>query len=639
MRTFASSVVIGLFLLSAGAAAVVSIPANMAPTLASNVLQTDIFQDQNDAGQDNAPINGEVGNSNPGNAGSEGQSVPDAPIEVAPAPAGDRQASDMPAADGAGPVRVASQVLNTDDYTESWRQAGNDNGLDDLVRSHQVRLSTDGSLRGRIRTRHSISGSLVPVRNTPLYFLRQGSVQARTITDSDGQFNVSNLGYGTYSLIAGDMPVSPSVAASLVGRNMAGGNAGYSRAAGYSGGYGGGGGYAIGNSYSSGYGRMSGPGYSRRSAPAYAAGNQYAQGYRAAPAYSYSPRSSSTAGYGQPSRRRNAAGFLAYALHVIPADFQAGGNAGGVDIQIDSHAVPPQDIPAVWQQIRSYIAREPVAVAPVEPGQGEIPQLLQQVLQSGTAASTIRGHDVHIQPDGSVIGRVRYLHPETGRSIVAANVNASFIRNGRVIKTTMTDNRGLFRVEGLRSGIYSMVAAGNSSNVANQRGVREGFLAFSFRLLDAQRVSSRSRPAERYQFVSASDRLETIQMVTAVAAQPVPELDCAMINVQDLFAWLAQLARVQPVPRPFGDGGMLGGGGPLGPYGPGGYGAAGGGYGGGLGGGGGGLGGGGLLEALLLGGAAAGIAAALDDDGGSGSSGSGTDDEDEDMSTPFDPDP
>jgi hypothetical protein len=93
--------------------------------------------------------------------------------------------------------------LKVTDYKKDWRQAGDgQDGLDNRLRSHVVRIDEDGVVKGRIGTIESATGDLEPVRDIRIRFVRKGEEIAQTAPNPDGSFSVRNLEPGVYSMIA-----------------------------------------------------------------------------------------------------------------------------------------------------------------------------------------------------------------------------------------------------------------------------------------------------------------------------------------------------------------------------------------------------------------------------------------------------
>ena len=124
--------------------------------------------------------------------GPEGTPVRIEPA-VSPAPRGNSQVAQFGQA----------MMLQTDDYAESWRQAGLGQGrLGVTLRSHQVIAQPDGLLTGQIVATDSVTGARFPLAELRIRLLHRGILTATGRTDEQGRFEISGLTTGTYSFIA-----------------------------------------------------------------------------------------------------------------------------------------------------------------------------------------------------------------------------------------------------------------------------------------------------------------------------------------------------------------------------------------------------------------------------------------------------
>lgn len=74
--------------------------------------------------------------------------------------------------------------------------------LDSTNRQHGVRLSADGRLRGRVRRDHPETGQPVRVRGVTVFALQDDQIVSQAAIDASGDFHISGLQPGTYSLAA-----------------------------------------------------------------------------------------------------------------------------------------------------------------------------------------------------------------------------------------------------------------------------------------------------------------------------------------------------------------------------------------------------------------------------------------------------
>lgn len=384
---------------------------------------------------------------------------------------------------------VSVYQLRDVDYNESWRQAGP--GLDELgetERRHQLLLTAEGSLLGRIMTFAADLESYVPLRAASVHLMREGAVAASTQTDATGHFKAVDLTPGTYSLIA-----------------------------------------------------------------------------------------------------QSEQGVLAYALHVRHAE--AGEDVPTTAVQLSSMAAPGWDADAIVSTVERYWAMQPKQTREVEPETPVIPEAVRAVPQTGAEATTLNHHRVHVQPDGRVIGRLRRLHRETGRPIIARAIEVALYRDGELQQMTWTDEVGYFEFGNMQPGVYSLVATGSVSagsldevSTEFDQGLQHGFLTLGIDVVPANESSA-------------------IQQIGFAQAGEFLEIDGALIDPVDLQPFLNNVtpdgANSTTMSLANGAGGSAGGG-----------------SGGATGGGGGIAGGGSALGTLLGVGAAAGLAVLAGDDDG-----------------------
>jgi len=208
---------------------------------------------------------------------------------------------------------------------------------------------------------------------------------------------------------------------------------------------------------------------------------------------------------------------------------------------------------------------------------------------SGEVSATLRNQSVSLQADGSLIGEISILDDRTGRLREVLDMTVHFVRNGVRVASSEVSNDGSFIANGLKPGVYSVVAAG-----------QDGIMVCSVNIIGANVKDNRVENIGVSEFTPVS---------TVSTSLVLGEFGGSPVGAGNLGAF-------------FGASG--GGGGGLGlaginsaPPGGGAYGQAGGGTGGGTGGGGGGGvgagGGGGLLGALLAGGIGAAIGYAVGD--------------------------
>lgn len=153
-------------------------------------------------------------------------------------------------------------------------------------------------------------------------------------------------------------------------------------------------------------------------------------------------------------------------------------------LQIDSLAVPPRDYATVARLMRSYI---PATILSAQPG-GELPKLAQPAERreqdqespdpnaDDPVSTVLQRHSVQIRSDGSLVGRTRRIHPETGKPTRLRRLNVFLVRDNAIVAQAPVTETGTFTFRSVAPGLYSFVAAG-----------LEGFAAFSVQAVAADR--------------------------------------------------------------------------------------------------------------------------------------------------------
>ncbi|HVJ86643.1 MAG TPA: hypothetical protein VM452_13420 [Caulifigura sp.] len=264
-------------------------------------------------------------------------------------------------------------------------------------------------------------------------------------------------------------------------------------------------------------------------------------------------------------------GYAAYGVHVVDptAEVRSAGYVvadSHMNLQIETLAVPPVDFSTVYRLARSHMTG-PVP-GPVPTRTDSMPDL---PAENALPQTNIKHHTVTLEADGSLLGKLKRIHPQTGDVLRVHSLSAFLVQNGSVVHQAGVAEDGSLKFSSVKPGVYSFVTAGS-----------EGFSAFSIVVAPAAATAS------------------------ADAIRPVS----FQADGGPLTATPGAPSDIGPATDPLGPGGNDEGVPPVGDVPPGGAGGGGfgGGSGGGFGGGGGGLGGGGL--GLVLGALGAGLGAA-----------------------------
>jgi hypothetical protein len=166
-------------------------------------------------------------------------------------------------------------------------------------------------------------------------------------------------------------------------------------------------------------------------------------------------------------------GYIAYGMHVLPAELTVEDGAAGEtqpvafqevlsELSIDTVAVPVTDLPMVVNLARSNIPPELLSPNPsgpaVTPGQLITPEENAQFLNRSPDVS-LAGHQVQIQEDGRLIGRMHRMD-QNGEPVRIRRLNVFLVRDNQVIAQAPVNELGRFEFFDVQDGIYSFVAAG-----------------------------------------------------------------------------------------------------------------------------------------------------------------------------------
>jgi len=403
-------------------------------------------------------------------------------------------------------VPVKPAVATTEEATPVAAQSEGDSFASRL-RSHRIRLSSDGFLPGRINLVDAETGAVRVLKDVKVMFIQDGQVKATAVPGEGGTFQAAGLQPGVYSLAA----IGPE-------------------------------GYV-------------------------------AYGLEILPPAAPNPV--------LPAAEKDQTASLDGVVETEPV-YQEVTSV----LSIDSLAIPRRDFDAVIQLARSYIPAELLsATSPQEadavspPGE---PLDEPPPTDETEGNSNMRHHAVQIGADGTLSGRTRRVHPQTGRPTRLRRLNVFLVQNNEIVSQAPVSENGTFTFSSVAPGTYSFVAAG-----------LEGFTAFSLQAVTASAVTDGADVAK--------------DLIVPVAFQgpgPMYLLDGVLVNAHDLAAALRELLAQAGVDVAGLDGAVPGpAGGAMG-EGGGGFGGGGGGFGGG---------GDGMLGALLGAAIGAGVAALASD--------------------------
>ncbi len=283
-----------------------------------------------------------------------------------------------------------------------------------------------------------------------------------------------------------------------------------------------------------------------------------------------------------------ASGFVAFGVELLPAAVAHVPRDGVVQpvsffqeeqaaLEIDALAVPPRDLEAVGQLVRSYVPAAGASVGGIDdadvlsaapPAVGQDGKPL-----SDRPTTSIKQHSVMLGENGSLSGRMRRLHPQTGKPMRMRRLNVFLVQGDQVAGQARVDSvSGEFKFTGIQPGDYSVVAAGP-----------EGFAAFAVQIVSFDAATITQTPRELVMPVSfaqlppgeAAALAKLNQIVTVLVQNADTQLAAQQLQQAIQQALQQSLANAANPPAPNapgapggsgggGLGGGPGGGGPLG---------------------------------------------------------------------------
>lgn len=180
-------------------------------------------------------------------------------------------------------------------------------------------------------------------------------------------------------------------------------------------------------------------------------------------------------------------GYAAYGLQAVRPETSVVHNAAFQEItdtlQINTLAIPSRDFGIAKRLARSYIPSELLNKSNDAGSEGLVEQEGDSPPLDASPETALDGHAVSVR-DGVLLGRMRRLHPQTGKPTKIRRLNAFLVQNNSVLATASVSESGFFKFQNVDPGVYSFVAAGS-----------DGLAAFSFQAVNSD-IASKDTPSE-----------------------------------------------------------------------------------------------------------------------------------------------
>lgn len=197
-------------------------------------------------------------------------------------------------------------------------------------------------------------------------------------------------------------------------------------------------------------------------------------------------------------------------------------------VDVKAAAVPPANFVPLKTLLNGYL---PSASSFLYLDGNDLPEGMNQDPPIDARLGTsLMHHQVRLDRDGKLRGRIRRLQPDSGRDLRIRQLNVFLLKNNQQVAQEEVAPNGTFSFDDLRPGVYSMVAAG-----------RDGFLAFSIDVLNTRQTNADENTVQ-------TTSLRTNQATEfAIDVAAVPPEDLNAINVNQMTDNFPANANAAPI--------------------------------------------------------------------------------------------
>lgn len=151
-------------------------------------------------------------------------------------------------------------------------------------------------------------------------------------------------------------------------------------------------------------------------------------------------------------------GFLLFGVRLVASD---GDHPADAEIDMESPVVAGGDLNVALRLISEGLSDGDKRFSSEATGEDDL-----FPVGSGEPSTTLAGHEVQLQADGSFVGVISLMDDRTGRLREVLDLRIYLLRGGKVVGTAEVENNGEFIVHGLTPGVHSLVGVGKDGTFA-----------------------------------------------------------------------------------------------------------------------------------------------------------------------------